>query len=180
MPFAPDLSVFRQYMPASRAMSGFVIKRKRDSLVVRFWRNVNRLSNDDCWNWTGTKCLGYGHIRDMGKTRKAHQISWELHHGKIPMGQGYHGTEVCHSCDNRSCVNPSHLFLGSHQQNMRDASDKNRPKVGGWIKRTILNDFQVRIVKRCSNLPITRRKIAQLFDISPGTLTNIISGKRRK
>lgn len=60
------------------------------------------------------------------KVVKAYRISWELANGAIPAGAGYHGTCVCHRCDNPRCVNPGHLFLGTHRQNMDDMLAKGR------------------------------------------------------
>jgi len=75
-----------------------------------------------CHEWTA--CLlpnGYGAIQLDGKKRSTHRVSWELHNGPIP-----DGLYVLHRCDNRKCVNPAHLFLGTHQDNMRDRDQKGR------------------------------------------------------
>lgn len=77
----------------------------------------------DCWEFQGAKNnIGYGMIRDDKKMRTTHRVSFEEHNGvKIPPGFC-----VCHTCDNPSCVNPLHLWLGTMKQNMDDMIAKGR------------------------------------------------------
>jgi len=98
------------------------------NLEDRFWEKVDKRSDNECWNWIGSLNKGYGQLRvggRKGKPENASRISWELYNGTIPEGM-----EVCHHCDNPSCVNPIHLFLGSHLANMKDCSIKGRMHFG--------------------------------------------------
>lgn len=94
-------------------------------LKERFWNQVDK--SGGCWIWTGSKFSnGYGEIRlPKGNVTGAHRISWILAHGEIPKGM-----YVCHKCDNKLCVRPDHLFLGSPQDNATDMVRKGRSATG--------------------------------------------------
>src|SRR3990167_544842 len=85
-----------------------------------FWSKVDKHAPNNCWVWMGfKKPTGYG-LFGVG-WKRTHRLAWEFTNGKIPAG-----IHVLHKCDNPSCVNPSHLYLGTHQDNMRDRNKKGR------------------------------------------------------
>ena len=91
--------------------------------MERFWNKVDVKGPDDCWKWKAYKNKdGYGHFCLNGKTERAHRISFLLEKG--------YWTEkcICHSCDNPSCVNPSHLWEGTIKENAIDRTKKGRSK----------------------------------------------------
>jgi hypothetical protein len=95
-----------------------------DTFLDRFWSRVDVRGPLDCWLWLGAKVTqGYG---VFGKAVAAHRFSWELHNATPVLI----GKEVCHTCDVRACLNPAHLWIGTHRDNMRDAFRKGRLRPG--------------------------------------------------
>lgn len=103
----------------------FACAQKECSYECKFWNSI-RKNDNGCWDWKKSKDLsGYGLLCKENRHLKAHRFSYELHHGKIPEKM-----YVCHTCDRPMCVNPAHLFLGTHQDNMNDMNRKGRGNAG--------------------------------------------------
>ena len=150
----------------------------------RFWAKVDKSGPNGCWLWTSTRLpKGYGVISINGKTQYAHRISWELHNGLIPNHDSPHGMCVLHKCDNPSCVNPAHLFLGSNADNMRDRDEKGRAADQSGEKNNFakLTEDKVRLIKRFLALPkgrFTQATIGKLFGVTRQAISSINTGNR--
>ncbi len=92
---------------------------KMDDFKKAFWENTKKEGN--CVVWQGLISNGYGQVYKDGKTRWAHRVAWEITNGSIPKG-----LNVLHKCDNKPCVNPEHLFLGTQSDNLKDSVRKGR------------------------------------------------------
>ena len=128
---------------------------------------------DGCWKWQGAQDgHGYGQIRINCHTKRVHRFSYELHRGPIPKGM-----DVCHSCDNRICVNPDHLFVGTRHDNMMDASMKRRTVFGDRQPASKLTDQKVSFARQLRLNGWTYAKIAERFNVSDATLWKAITGR---
>ncbi len=136
----------------------------------KFWSRVQK--TDSCWLWTGyIGYSGYGVLTARVGIR-AHRFSWELHHDKIP-----DQLHVCHTCDVRHCVNPSHLFLGSHRDNMDDMIKKGRlvsiSKLGEQHPFAKLTENKVIKIKKMLMDGQTCISISKKYNVSPSVISRI-------
>lgn len=173
-----------------------------------FWSRVDRSRGEDaCWPWTGPTAHEYGRCWWIGRCAGAHRVAYELCIGPIPTGPGYHGICILHRCDNPKCCNPSHLFLGSHLDNMRDKIAKGRQSqrlfvvpassrqrgddhwsrtspeflaVGSANGNAKLDDQAVISMRRARTTGETFRSIARRFGVSCPTAQDAISGRTWK
>lgn len=131
-----------------------------------------------CWEWTGCKDkCGYGRINRDGKLVRLHREAWKDVHGPIPQGK-----EICHRCDNPSCINPDHLFAGTHTENMRDMVKKGRcgDFRGEKSSTAKLSATQVlEIAKRLSDGEACS-SIGRAYGVTDGTINHIRRGRNWK
>jgi HNH endonuclease len=145
----------------------------------RFIRKVIYNPQSTCWEWIGAKYRnGYGHFRrkvqGVWKMVKAHRYSYEFYNKTDPLNYC-----VLHKCDNPSCVNPDHLFLGTHKDNTLDMKSKNRWKLIRNPRHNLLSLEIARNIRKFSdeNPDMSGRDLAKLFKTSPTQISRILSNK---
>jgi len=145
----------------------------------RLLSQANVIGPGECWvkkTMRGVDRWGYWRLNTLGKTTKAHRIAYELFIGQIPSGMC-----VCHRCDNGSCINPSHLFLGTFGDNNRDRHSKGRdgfmPHSGEENGCAKLTEEQVRRIRESCRSGLSQAKTAVLFGVSQSNVWMIVSGK---
>jgi hypothetical protein len=135
-----------------------------------------------CWLWTSPKAnTGYGQIgsgKRKSKLLSAHVASWILHFGKKPAG-----LFVCHDCpdgDQKLCVNPAHLWLGTTDQNMKDAANKGRTPKGERHGRAKLTNKQIKEIRSRRMAKMKHAEIARIYGVGRENIGMILRGKTWK
>lgn len=147
----------------------------RTAVKARLLSSISK-AESGCWDWNKSKnAAGYGTISVKNKITVAHRASYAAFIGEIPAGK-----YVCHSCDNPSCINPSHLFIGSPSDNLMDCYSKmRRPKTGptrGACKLAHLSPPQAELVK---NEIALKKKTLKEIAIEFGVSVHVIKGVSR-
>lgn len=145
--------------------------------IKHFWKSIDIKDADSCWNWKrALTSAGYGHFSVKGKLTLAHRFSYELAYGNIPAK-----LEVLHSCDNPRCVNPRHLSLGTHLDNMKDMVKKGRAHKTGANGETNgsakLTEPQAHMILELSSKGLNATEISKQMDISFSLAYCVVSGK---
>lgn len=142
------------------------------SMQERFLRKTKKNIETGCIEWIGYKNSdGYGTFRNNGKMIKAHRFAYIQRFSEIPKKKC-----VCHKCDNPSCVNVEHLFLGTHEENMVDRGIKGRmipPPCGKDNWGAILTESQVIKIRELINIGMKPKNIRETFNIAKTTFYDI-------
>jgi len=129
-----------------------------------------------CWEWNGrTAKNGYASFSFNKKIEYAHRMSYRFHIGDIP-----DGLLVCHSCDNRKCVNPSHLFLGTHKDNLLDMKSKGRSLRGDSSHKSKLTDMQIFEIMEANEFGVSMKQLSLLYDVDMNYLYQVKRGEKRE
>lgn len=173
---APDIEARETIWAPLESKPEGRIRRAMERLRGRFFASVAIPDNqDECWIWTGCRTsTGYGKASMLNRPLKAHRVSWLIHQGDIPAG-----LYVCHTCDNRICVNPSHLFLGTDLDNIKDAKIKKRFAHGERNARCRLSARQISQIRDMVSSGVKQVRVSESFGITHQHVSKIINGQRR-
>lgn len=149
-----------------------------DHLRERFFNKVAK-QDGGCWEWTGGSRYATGHsygtFKIGGRAYDTHRVSFVIHNGPIP-----DGSLVCHTCDNRRCVNPAHLFLGTYRSNHMDAIEKGRITPFKQTRTTRLTAEERAELLADYSGGVSERALAAKFKLAPTSLKRIIRTANQK
>jgi hypothetical protein len=143
----------------------------RKTLKQRLLDNVQIDEQTGCWNWLKYKDKNqYGHMKVLGKSELVHRMAYQTLVGDIPIGMF-----VCHKCDNPSCLNPDHLFLGTNQDNINDKVAKNRQSKNGQQKgsKHSLAKLTEKDVVDIRASTLSQNKLALLYGVTQSSISHI-------
>ena len=138
-------------------------------VVRRFWRGLP--SGPGCWEWSGARSRGYGYINSRYAKQQAHRVSWVLHFGAIP-----DGLLVCHHCDNKPCVRPDHLYLGTIADNTRDAGERGLMSKGTARHNARLDPDLVIALRQRRGEGVSWKRLAREFSVNATTIRHAVLG----
>ncbi len=163
---------------------------KSRSFLVRFWEKINVGGPDECWLWTGAKTRkGYGLIGRDGRLYRSNRVVLEM-----KLGRSLHdGEQACHTCDNPTCCNPSHLWPGTNSQNQLDAVSKGRhamqipgarAKVSASLRGELhpqakLSNQEVDYARQRCAAGSSQSEVARELGVAPNTVNQYVRGRRR-
>lgn len=146
------------------------------AIEAKFMQKVALIPFHSCWEWTGTRFnSGYGRFFDRHfKTQLAHRIAYQIFKGEV-----LDNLIVMHSCDNKTCVNPQHLFSGTNKDNTQDMISKGRkyPQLGSTNPQSSLDETQVLKIRAEYNAGAVQQQLAVKFGVTPANVNLIIKRK---
>ena len=130
-----------------------------------------KIVENDCWECTShcTNDVGYVRVNNKGKQESGHRYMYRKYYGDIPQGK-----VVRHKCDNRWCVNPNHLSIGTHADNVKDRVKRNRSAIGVNNGRSKLKELEVLEIFKDNTTP--KMQLARKFNIDPKVIRDIKNG----
>lgn len=145
-------------------------------LKERIMKNIN-CDENNCWNWQlRIDDSGYGYATYRRSPMRTHRLSWIVFKGEIPKGKC-----VCHSCDNRKCCNPNHLFIGSNKENSEDMKEKGRQVKGSKSPFSKLNENQVLEIRKLYETGnFTQLFLGEKFGVRQTKISEIVNRKTWK
>lgn len=147
-----------------------------EKIRVRIKQNITIYKETGCWVWTRYKSeLGRGNLWYNGKTIASARVSYMVFKGNIP--ENYY---VCHACDNPTCVNPDHLWIGTYQDNTNDRENKKRGAKGEKISISKLKEFMICEIKKDRVSGMTQQAIAEKYNVHQSTISNILRNRTWK
>ena len=152
-------------------MSHFIEIRYSPEVEARFNKHCEPVTESGCWLWVGSRSPGgYGRFNIDGRLHNANRVAWELWRGPISEGMC-----VCHKCDTPACVNPDHLFLGTHAENQRDKANKGRSADVRGSKHPLAKIVEADVVKIRADGRL-HRQIAAEYGVSEPAVYKIKRG----
>lgn len=150
-----------------------------ESFYRRYWEKVDVRGDDECWPWVAGKTNGYGiiYVYRYGRktTARAARAFLQSLRGRVLPSQVF----VCHTCDNPSCVNPRHLFLGTLSDNQRDMARKKRSAIGERNPKAKITQRDVEIIRDTYAAGSTTQTVlAKKYGLAQSTVSMIIRGAR--
>lgn len=147
--------------------------KEKISMENKFWSFVDKKDTNNCWEWKGILYKqGYGRFYHHSTSeRKAHRISFIIHFGEI-----LKEVVICHRCNNRKCVNPNHLYSGTHMDNMKDLQNSNILKGENNPASKLTEDIILKIRNEYKSKKISMYSMANKYDVSQTLISKIICG----